>query len=67
METHSDGWRELADIFVWVAVYRGVADPVFAIFSGTLWGPMAFVGGACVVASVLFASHFFEDEFDAIL
>jgi hypothetical protein len=57
----------IADYLVWLAVFHGVVDPVVAIFSGTLWGSHAFLGGAFVVTSILFGNLYFEDDLNAVL
>lgn len=62
-----DGWREIADCLVWYSAWMGVVTPIMSIFSGTLWGPLAFVGGAAVVATILFVDLYFRDPVDVEL
>lgn len=60
-------WNECAHCLVWYAVFMGTIKPIMAIFSGTLWGPVAFVGGAFVVMSILFGDLFLRETTDASL
>lgn len=55
-----------ADWIVWFSIIKVVLTTTGAILSGTLWGPIAFVGGAAIAGAVLFATYYFEDEFDAM-
>lgn len=59
--------RIMADNLVTYAAFWLVYEPLAAILSGTLWGPEAFVGGAIIVATVLFFTAYFADEFEDAL
>lgn len=58
--------KHIADGFVIAAVAKGMLTPVVAIFSGDLWGAGAFLGGAIVVASVLFGELYFREPLDDV-
>lgn len=57
--------KHIADCFVWYGVFKCVIIPIMAFFRGELSQPEAFVGGAVVIAAVLFGEFYFRDEVDA--
>jgi hypothetical protein len=58
--------KHIADGFVIGSVAKGMITPVVAIFSGELWGSGAFLGGAIVVASLLFGEFYFREPVDEV-
>lgn len=57
-----DPAKVVCDMLVWYGVFKCVITPVTAIFAGELYGPGAFVGGAIVVATVMFGEMYFRDD-----
>jgi hypothetical protein len=52
--------KDIADAIVIGAASKCMITPIVAIFGGGLWGPGAFLGGAIVVATVLFGEFYFQ-------
>ena len=51
----------ICDGFMIAAAGKLVFVPLVAIFSGELWGPEAFVGGAVVVGAATFCEFYFAE------
>lgn len=63
LPTTPRGWKLIADCLAWYAVINSIAVPILAIFSGQLWGPIAFVGGAYVVTAIIFGCEYFGEDY----
>lgn len=50
----------MADVFVVFAGFRAAETATAAILSGGVYGTGAFVGGAAVVATILFVQVYFS-------
>ncbi len=61
------GWTYMADAIVIGSTMKIVAVLTTLIVSGALSETLSFEGGACIIASVLFADFYFRDEGDAVL
>lgn len=53
-----DFWLQGCDYLVLLGTAHCVVEPITAIASGELYGPMAFVAGAIVVGSATFCEFY---------